>query len=39
VVWVIGGDPVLAEIAPPTSSKGWWPAGSRRGPQYRGGRV
>jgi hypothetical protein len=25
VVYVISGDPALVEVAPPTSSIGWWP--------------
>jgi hypothetical protein len=24
MIWVIGGDPVLVEVAPPTSSRGGW---------------
>ena len=25
VIWVIGGDPEMVEVAPPTSFIGWWP--------------
>jgi hypothetical protein len=40
MIWVIGGDPVLAEIASPTSSiKDDGRPGRRRGSYDRGSRV